>query len=72
MIAERKSTEEIASRMLARYGIRFIWEAHVAAAAAYGLGKLSIAVDLTEIAEAAEQHWLETTNELGLIQPLSR
>ena len=55
MIAEPRLTEEIASRMLARYGIRFIWEAHVAAAAAYGLGKLSIAADLTEIAEAAEQ-----------------
>lgn len=71
MIAERRSTEEIASRMLARYGIRFIWDTHVAAAAAYGLGKLSIAADLTDIAEAAEQHWLETRNALGPIRSLS-
>jgi hypothetical protein len=72
MIAEPKSTDKIASRMLARYGVRFIWDTHVAAAAAYGLGQLSIAADLTEIAEAAEQHWLETMNELGPAHPLSR
>jgi len=47
--------------MLARYGVAFIWEAHVAAAAAYGLGKLEIAEDLTEIADAAEREWLATT-----------
>ena len=65
MIAEPRLTEEIASRMLARYGVGFIWETHVAAAAAYGLDKLSIAEDLTEIAEAAEQLWLKNTWEEG-------
>jgi hypothetical protein len=47
--------------MLARYGLVFIWEAHVAAAATYGLGKLSTAEDLTEIAAAAEEIWLATS-----------
>ena len=46
--------ERLASRMLARHGSAFIWDTHVAAAAAYGLGELAIAEDLTEIAEAAE------------------
>ena len=61
MIAETTPIQKIASKMLARYGIAFIWEAHVAAAAAYGLGKLSVAKDLTEIAEAAEREWISAT-----------
>ena len=59
MITEPSSAEKLASKMLARYGMPFIWEAHVAAAAAYGLGKASIAENLIEIAEAAEQEWLQ-------------
>ena len=51
MIAETTPSQKIASKMLARYGIAFIWEAHVAAAAAHGLGKLSLAQDLTEMVE---------------------
>ena len=58
MIVERKSPQEIASIMLASCGVVFIWDAHVAAAAAYGLGNLSLAEELTEIAEAAERDWL--------------
>jgi hypothetical protein len=61
MIAETTPSQKIASKMLARYGIAFIWEAHVAAAAAHGLGKLSVARDLTEIAEAAEREWISAT-----------
>jgi hypothetical protein len=59
VITEPSSAEKIASRMLARYGIAFIWDAHVAAAAAYGLGNQSVARSLIEIAEAAEQEWLQ-------------
>lgn len=59
MITEPKSAETIASRMLDQHGLAFIWDAHIAAAAAYALGKLSIATDLIEIAEAAEQLWLK-------------
>ena len=61
MIAETTPSQKIASKMLARYGIAFIWEAHVAAAAAYSLGKLSVARVLTEIAEAAEREWVSAT-----------
>src|SRR5205085_12176749 len=60
MIAERDSSHSIASRMLARFGVVFIWEAHVAAAAAHGLGQRAVAEDLTELAAAAEQTWLAT------------
>lgn len=59
MIAEPSSAEKIASRMLTRYGVAFIWDAHVAAAAAYGLGNEGVASSLIEIAEAAEQEWLQ-------------
>src|SRR5437763_7044169 len=60
VITKPKSAEKIAARMLDRHGLAFIWDTHVAAAAAYGLGQLSIAEDLTEIAEAAEQLWLQS------------
>lgn len=47
--------------MLAQTGITAIWDAHVAAAAAHGLGKPDIAIRLMEIAEAAEKLWLART-----------
>ena len=50
--------EKLASRMLAQTGIAAIWDAHVAAAAAHGLGKPDMAASLIEIAEAAERLWL--------------
>lgn len=59
MLTERSSAEKLASRMLGQYGIAFIWDVHVAAAAAYGLGNSRIADGLIEIAEAAEQVWLQ-------------
>jgi len=59
MIAQREPAQKIAATMLARYGMVFIWDTHIAAAAAYGLGNKGIAEDLTEIAEAAEQVWLQ-------------
>jgi hypothetical protein len=51
--------EQIAAPMLAQYGIKFIGDTHVAAAAAYGLGNTALAADLIEIAEAAEEVWLQ-------------
>ena len=51
------TAEKLASRMLAQTGIAAIWDAHVAAAAVYGLGKHDIAASLIEIAEAAERLW---------------
>ena len=59
MIAHREPVQKIASRMLARYGMVFIWDTHIAAAAAYGLGNKVLAEDLIEIAEAAEEVWLQ-------------
>lgn len=59
MITERKSAEKIASRILARHGVAFIWDAHVAAAAAYELGNQVVARSLIELAEAAEQELLQ-------------
>jgi hypothetical protein len=41
--------------MLARKGIVAIWDTHVAAAAAHGLGDFDLAASLVEIAEAAER-----------------
>jgi hypothetical protein len=57
--------ERLAPRMLDRNGIAAIWDTHVAAAAAYGLGNREIAADLMEIAEAAERLWLSRTSPNG-------
>ena len=50
--------EKLACSMLAHNGLVAIWDAHVAAAAAYGLGNHEIAASVVEIAEAAERLWL--------------
>jgi len=60
MIAQREPAQKVAETMLARYGVMFIWDTHIAAAAAYGLGNKALAEDLIEIAEAAEQVWLQS------------
>jgi hypothetical protein len=52
------SAEKLAFRLLAQSGVAAIWDIHVAAAAAYGLGNREMAAELTEIAEAAERLWL--------------
>ena len=44
-------------RSPAHNGIAAIWEAHVAAAAAHGLGEHELAASLIEIAEATERLW---------------
>ena len=36
MDTTKVGAEKIATTMLAQYGIKFIWDTHVAAAAAYG------------------------------------
>ena len=54
--------ERLAFQMLAHTGIAAIWDTHIAAAAAYGLGKPDIAAGLIEIAEAAERLWLARTD----------
>jgi hypothetical protein len=57
VLAETTS-EKLAARMLSLTGIAAIWDAHVAAAAAHGLGEVEMAASLMEIAEAAERLWL--------------
>lgn len=52
------TAEKLARLMLAQTGIAVIWNAHVAGAAAHGLGKLEVAASLIEIAEAAERLWI--------------
>jgi hypothetical protein len=58
-VIDQLAAEKLASIMLAEHGIAFVWDAYVAAAAAYGLGAPDVARDLVEIAEAAENEWLQ-------------
>ena len=51
--------EKLASRMLAHNGNAAIWDVHVAAAAAKGLGNHEMAASLVEIAEAAAEQYRE-------------
>lgn len=57
MIAEIASSERIAARLLVRFGVPVIWDAHLAAAATYSLGQVDVADEITEIAKAAEREW---------------
>jgi hypothetical protein len=50
--------EQLALRMLANEKLTAIWNLHLAAARAYHNGNGSVAVILTEIAEAAEREWM--------------
>ena len=52
------TAEKLAPRMLALTGIAAIWDAHIAAAAANGLGKHEQPASLIKIAEAAERLWV--------------
>ena len=72
MVTEPTVAEKIASRILARVGIAAIWDAHVAAAAAYGLGKMDAAASLLEIADAAEREWLNRAELLARLGNLTR
>ena len=49
--------ENVAQELLARGGIGVIWEAHVAAEAAYRVGNVRAAYILLNIADAAETIW---------------
>jgi hypothetical protein len=49
--------ETIAARMLARHGIRVIWELHVRAVASYRRGNWLSALALVDIADTAERLW---------------
>ena len=59
MVTGNIGADEIAARLLAQHGMKVIWDTHVAAAAAHGLGNNALAEDLIEIAEAAEEVWLQ-------------
>ena len=49
--------ESVARELLARDGIGVIWDAHVAAEAAYRVGNIRAACILLNIADAAETIW---------------
>ena len=59
----RKLAEKIATTMLARDGVAMIWRLHIDAARAYRIGHPKAATAIVEIAEAAEEVWLEAKGE---------
>ena len=46
--------EKAARKLLATYGVKAIWDMHLAAAAAHGMGEPELAASLVHLAEAAE------------------
>src|SRR5438477_13101892 len=57
-------TQKLARSILAREGIAAVWQLHVAAADAHRTGHPRSAAALLEIAEAAEEGWLEAREHL--------
>jgi hypothetical protein len=63
--------ESVAQELLARDGIGVIWDAHVAAEAAYRVGNVRAAYILLNIADAAETIWRgKSPNETSVARPL--
>ena len=58
MTSDRAMLEEAASKLLGTFGVQAIWDTHLAATAAYDMGKSDLAAVLIELAEAAELCWI--------------
>jgi hypothetical protein len=50
-----------AKKLLAVYGVRAIWDIHLAAAAAHGMGEPDLAASLIKLVEAAEECLLHSS-----------
>ena len=57
-----KPLEEAARKLLATYGVRAIWDMHLAAAAAHGMGEPDLAASLINLVEAAEECLLHSSS----------
>jgi hypothetical protein len=57
--SQRTPIDKAATKLLATYGVKAIWDMHLAAAAAHGMGETELASTLTNLAEAAERCILE-------------
>jgi hypothetical protein len=55
MSSHRTSLEKAATKLLATYGVKAIWDVYLAAAAAHGMGEPELAGSLIKLAEAAER-----------------
>lgn len=64
-MSDRTSLDEAASKLLSTFGVQAIWDAHLAATAAYEMGKSDLAATLIELAEAAERHWMQRAEAPG-------
>ena len=69
---QQTMTEKIAVSILSREGLAAIWKLHEAAAEAHRTGHPRSAAAVVEIAEAAEEAWLDSERERfrGLIASL--
>jgi hypothetical protein len=47
--------EKAATKLLATYGVKAIWDMHLTAAAAHAMGEAELATSLIDLAEAAER-----------------
>lgn len=63
MSLSQREPANAATKLLAIYGARAIWDIHLAATAAHDMGKADLASSLAEIAEAAEEALLRTSAE---------
>ena len=51
----KHALEDAATKLLAVYGVKAIWDMQLAAAAAHGMGEPELAASLIKLAEAAEE-----------------
>ena len=63
-VRQQNLTEKLAASILARDGVAAIWQLQVAAADAHRTGHPRSAAAILEIAEAAEEAWLDARDRL--------
>jgi hypothetical protein len=53
--SQKHPLEHVATKLLAVYGVKAIWDLQLAAAAAHGMGEPELAASLIKLVEAAEE-----------------
>jgi hypothetical protein len=63
--------DNAASKLLATYGVKAIWDMYLAAAAASGMGEHELAVSLINLVEAAERRLMsDPSRPLAIDRPI--
>jgi hypothetical protein len=67
---KRSPLDDAASELLSTHGMKAIWDLHLVAAAANGMGEPELAASLVKLADLAEREWIRRSRSALLIAEL--